>query len=92
MIYRVFVDDNYHYMDESERYELGSFTTLDAAVAACRRIVDDFLQANYTPGMRAAQLYALYTAFGEEPFVAEAGDAFSAWRYAEQRAAELCGT
>jgi hypothetical protein len=28
-MYRVMVDDNFHYMDESERYTLGEFKTLD---------------------------------------------------------------
>ena len=34
------VDDNYHYMDESERYQHGEFATLDAAIEAARKIVD----------------------------------------------------
>ncbi|HMO55724.1 MAG TPA: hypothetical protein PKA05_17995 [Roseiflexaceae bacterium] len=93
MAFRVLVDDNYHYMDDTECYELGSFATLDAAIAACRRIIDDFLHANYTPGMSAVQLYGVYTAFGEDPFIAEATpeQRFSAWEYAKQRAAEICG-
>ncbi|HEX4077749.1 MAG TPA: hypothetical protein VHX61_02590 [Rhizomicrobium sp.] len=39
MTYTVFVDDNYHYMDASERYTLGEFETLKAAVDACKLIV-----------------------------------------------------
>jgi hypothetical protein len=39
--YRVFVDDNFHYMDPDERYELGSFEDCESAVAACKRIVDE---------------------------------------------------
>ena len=33
--YSVYVDDNYHYMDESERYKKGDYATLDEAIAAC---------------------------------------------------------
>lgn len=31
--YRVMVDDNFHYMDEDERYELGIFSTADEVIA-----------------------------------------------------------
>ena len=35
--YTVLVNDNFHYMDESERYELGSFETLDEVTCpVCR--------------------------------------------------------
>ena len=33
MNYTVFVDDNFHYADEDERYKLGAFDTLDEAIA-----------------------------------------------------------
>jgi hypothetical protein len=96
MPYRVLVDDNFHYMDESERYPLGEFPTLAAAIAASRKIVDEFLLSGYQPGMTAAELYAGYTAFGEDPFIIptppaqETGILFSAWDYARRRCAELC--
>ena len=38
--YKVFVDDNFHYMNDECRYELGVFTSFEKAVAACKRIVD----------------------------------------------------
>ena len=41
--FTVLVDDYFHYKDESERYELGEFEDLATAVAACRRIADDYL-------------------------------------------------
>ena len=87
MPYRVFVDDNFHFMDESERYALGEFATLDQAVAACQRLVDAFLGAAYTPGMSAAELTAQYATFGEDPFIVS-GDGrvpFSAHAYANER-------
>jgi hypothetical protein len=93
MKYRVLVDDNYHYMDESERYTHGEFDTLEEALAACKRIVDEFLLANYKPGMTATELEQGYKMFGEDPWIA-GGDPdvkFSAWDYATARAKEICG-
>ena len=94
MTYRVLVDDNFHYMDESERYELGQFETLEAAVVACKTVVDAFLLSTYHPGMTLAELLEQYTFFGEDPFV-YTGDGtvpFSARNYASQRAREICGS
>jgi hypothetical protein len=92
MRYRVLVDDNFHYMDESERYELGEFDTLEAAVVACKRLVDEFLTSSYHPGMTAAELLTQYAFFGEDPFV-YTGDGtvpFSARDYASDRVREIC--
>ena len=33
--YKVMVDDNFHYMEEDERYQLGTFATAEEALAAC---------------------------------------------------------
>jgi hypothetical protein len=93
MRYRVLVDDNFHYMDESARYELGEFDTLEAAVAACKRIVDEFLISNYRLGMTAAELYTQYAFFGEDPFVVYTGQKtvpFSARDYASERVKQIC--
>jgi hypothetical protein len=91
--YKVLLDDNFHYMDEDERTEHGEFESLEAAVAACRRIVDEFLLSTYTPGMSAEALYDHYTGFGTDPFIVggEARNDFSAWDYARRRCKEICG-
>ena len=87
--YTVYVDDNFHYQDETERYRLGSYNTCDDAMAACRRIVDRFLSQNHKPGMSAAELFKAYTNFGEDPYITVANGAipcsFSAWNYARER-------
>ncbi len=91
--FTVMVDDNFHYMEEDERRTFGSFDTLEEAVAACRGLVDRWLAENHKPGMSAAELYSLYTSFGEDPFIlggAEAEQKFSAWDYAKQRAEAMC--
>ncbi len=95
MVYRVLVGDNFHYMDETEGYELGSFASLEAAVQAAQAIVDSFLASEFRPGMTAQQLYKQYVTFGEDPFIigSDPGeDTFSAWNYARQRCEEMCGT
>jgi hypothetical protein len=94
MNYRVLVDDNFHFMDESERYELGSYSSLEAALQAAKAIVDSFLASEYKPGMTARQLYEHYLAFGEDTFIIAPDQStvtFSAWEYAHQRCEELCG-
>jgi hypothetical protein len=88
------VDDNFHYMDESERYEHGIFPTAAEAVAACKRIVDENLANAFRPGATEQELYEAYTTFGEDPFilpVASTDDAvhFSAWDYARERCSAL---
>lgn len=88
--YVVFVDDNYHYMDESERYKLGEFDDCAEAVAACKKIVDEFFEGsdlNETEG----ELFKQYTFFGEDPWVSsdDPDCKFSAWNYARERVKEL---
>ena len=90
--YTVYVDDNFHYMDESERYKLGDFATLDEAIKACKRSVDGFLNDERACGT-AAERYAQYTGFGPDPFIMtddpDAGSPpFSAWSYAKERCEE----
>ncbi len=41
--YTVRVDDNFHYMDSSERYTAGEYDTWDEALAKAQSIVDDYL-------------------------------------------------
>ena len=92
---KVLVDDNFHHADESHRYELGRVPTLEAALDAARRIVDEYLVQNHEPGMTAEALLASYKMFGEDPWIVplaadDAASDFSAWDYAERRCAEIC--
>ena len=93
MNYTVFVDDNFHYTDEDERYKLGEFDSLEEAIAACKKIVDSNLLANHKPEMTSVELYSAYCGFGEDPFiVVKTGEppSFSAWDYARERCDEIC--
>ena len=86
--YTVFVDDNAHAEDESKRYTFAEFETSAEAIAACKKIVDEFFEG-YGPGQYTYdKLWEDYTLFGEDPFI-DSDDktvAFSAWDYAK----ELC--
>jgi hypothetical protein len=87
--YSVYVDDNFHYQDEGARYKLGDFATLGDAVAACKKVVDEFLTTD-NGANGAAERYERYTGFGPDPFIMtddqNAGKPpFSAWNYARER-------
>ena len=92
MKYEVYVDDNFHYMDEDERYKLGEFDTAEEAIAAAKKIVDDFLELGYRPGMTPRELFVGYRDFGEDPFIRSDDPTckFSAWDYARVRSEEIC--
>jgi hypothetical protein len=71
------------------------FDTWEAAEAAAKQIVDQFLAASLRPGMDAKALYEEYVRFGEDPFIVPALGTddprmFSAWVYAKERCALLC--
>ena len=93
MSFKLIVADNFHYMDESENYEYGTFDSLELAVAAAKRIVDEYLATAHTPGMSAAELYHSYTSFGEDPYIVgerSSGVRFSAWDYAREQCDLMC--
>ncbi len=93
MPFTVVVADNFYYMDESENYELGSFSTLELAIAASQQIVDDYLTSTHCPGSKAEDLFMLYTMFGEDPYIVAQSDeriTFSAWEYAKAKCEEMC--
>lgn len=87
----VYVDDNFHYMDEDERYIHGRFSRYEDAVAACKKIVDEVLQDD--PAKTSEDLYDSYVGFGEDPWIKgptpPGSEPFSARDYARQRCNEL---
>lgn len=93
MNYQVYVDDNFHYQDEDERYLAGEYTTTEEALAAAKRIVDTFLKKEHRPGMKAKELYGHYIDYGSDPFIRTDdpnAPKFSAWDYAKKRSKEIC--
>lgn len=88
--YIVYVDDNFHYMDTSERYCAGEFKTESEAIAKCKEIVDRSLEASGAIEKIPAEIYNSYTMYGDDPFViGPTKTTFSAWDYAKQRCIEL---
>lgn len=98
MNYRVFIDDNFGFQRESERVTHGEFGTAEEAMAACRKIVDEWLADAFEPGMTSEALWEAYTLFGDDPFITpvDPKDApaanFDAWSYARERCGALNGS
>lgn len=92
--YRVYVDDNFHYMDADERRLAGTYPDCESARQQCIFIVESSLQYQFKPGMTAAELLSSYKSFGEDPWISgpDPDCKFSAWTYAEHRATEICAT
>ena len=84
--YTVMVDDNFHYQDTDYRTEIPGFASAQEALAECKRIVDACLAECAEPGRGAAEIYARYQSFGEDPWVPESRVRFSAWDYAKKNA------
>lgn len=84
--YIVMVDDNFHFMDESERYSSGAYTTYEEAVEKCKQIVNEFLEDAISPKDSADSLYTTWLMYGENPFV-DGGteNYFSSSQYAKKR-------
>ncbi len=81
--YEVWVDDNFHYADEEERYKSGEYDTYEEAEAKCKEIVGWSLEeVHYN--------YYEYQRWGDDPFIACNGrpsppKCFSAWNYAKEQ-------
>ena len=67
-------------MDASERYELGTFDSAEAAVAACKALVDQCLKDLYQPGMAEHELYDQYKSFEEDPLIVARGYSLGIFR------------
>ena len=92
---KVMVDDNFHDQKPEERREHGVYPTLDAALTACRAIVDRSLEEERRPGISAEALFDRYTSFGDDPFIValdgtDESAVFSAWSYAKEQARAIC--
>lgn len=88
--YEVYVDDNFHYRDEEERYKKGEYDTEEEAVAVMTSIIDECIVPVYEskPDISAEDLLNGYQMFGDTPFCPISD--FSAWAYAKQLCNNLC--
>jgi|SoiMethySBSTD1v2_1073268.scaffolds.fasta_scaffold3071785_2 hypothetical protein len=67
------VDDNFHYQG-GERWEQGTYKTMQEALAACCEIVDKLLNDVYRRGMSAETLYDSYVTLVTSPMMCEDAD------------------
>jgi hypothetical protein len=89
--FQVFIDDNYHFMDEDKRTTGPTFATYGEAVAWCQTYLERHLQELAKPGMSAADLIAGYKSFGDDPWITPEpeGTHFSAWDFVEEVAGRV---
>lgn len=93
--FRVYVDDNYHYMDQDEQWILGVFDTEADAVAAAKSLVTKSVTSMHESGMSAGEVFARYKMFGDDPFIVGEGHdrrSFHAWDFAQSESNRLFGT
>jgi len=88
--YLVFVDDNFHNGEESERYKLGEFETREEAIAVCKQKVDEYFEIIEKGKHSFKELWEGYMLYGEDPFISNDDNEikFSAWAYAKERCME----
>jgi len=81
--FEVFIDDNYHYMDESARTSAGLFSSLDEAIVKCKEITVSSLEHFYEEGITPEKLSAQWSLFGDDPFIrgSDEGVPFSARKF-----------
>jgi hypothetical protein len=72
--FKVIVDDNYHHADDSERYSVGSYASLEEALDKCKEItvksLEHFYEEGITPEKLSAQYPYIFTGKGSVPFSA----------------------
>jgi len=82
---------------DNQLRRVGEYGTLEEAIAASKRTIDEFLLREFKAGVAAGELFAQYQNFGEVPCVfRDDGQTmsipgFNHWQYAQARCAEICG-
>lgn len=81
---------------KAEVRHIGNFKTLAIAIAASKRIIDQFLMREYSPGTTSKVLFAVYQNLGEFPYIFRDDDktfnvhGFNHLQYAQERCQEIC--
>jgi hypothetical protein len=90
--FTVLVDDNFHFMNEDERWTAGTYGSLREALDECLQIVGQDLRQGYRADITATDLYESYTMMGDDPSISgPMKTVFSAWNYAKELAEFLAG-
>ena len=89
--FKVYIDDNFHYMDGASRQSDGEYDTYAEAENPCKEIVERSIMEFYKPGITEQELSQNYFLHGEDPFVRPTPEEkhFSAHNYAGNRIAEI---
>ena len=85
--YKVWIDDNFHFMNEDERIFHGEFDTPTQAIVACQKIVDANIKSITENEIDPNKAYESYVCFGDDPWIE--GLDFSAFEYAKIKIKEL---
>lgn len=94
MEYHIRVYDNFHYPDDTDYDEVGSYATYEEAVAGAMAAVDRSLEFQWKLGITAAALLDRFDDFGDSPSIVpderKEHGYFSAHAYAASRVHEIC--
>lgn len=75
------------YGEPGPEWEHGRFKSAAEAVAAAEQVLDQFLEANFAPGISASRLRLLWSLHGFQPFVSpDPEQGFDAHAYCMRRA------
>lgn len=69
MTFHLRVYDNFHYMEETEAYNTGSYATYEEALSAAKSIVEEFFVFNWKKGMTFEELRSLFMLYGDDPII-----------------------
>jgi hypothetical protein len=93
MVFHLRVYDNFHYTDETEADDIGSYDAYEDAEIEAKAIVDKFLKSNWKKGINPADLLCLFDEFGNDPAIISdvhvKHEHFSARNYANSRLEEV---
>lgn len=95
-MYNLIVYDNFHYGDDSEvnSHGHGCFETWEEAEIAAKEIVIEFLELNWSRGMKPDILIAQFCMYGDDPVIVPAENPankkFSAREYVNEVAESFC--
>ena len=65
--YKVWIDDNFHFMNENERFFHGEFDTPTQSIVASQKIVDDNIESIKEQETDPDKAYERYVCFGDDP-------------------------
>jgi hypothetical protein len=94
----MFYVESYNKADSAEKAlrHVGDYATLEDAIAASKKEIDESLMREFKAGMSASQLFGNFQAYGDMPCIFRTDDktlsnlGFNALVYAKEASAKLC--